>query len=83
MTLPSAKQIKDLAKTCRKVGIKHFKSADFEFTLTDELPNIPKSVQKSTPDDVVADVIATNSINDEQLLFWSAANGVNNEQQSN
>ena len=82
MTLPSAKQIKDLAKTCRKVGIKHFKSADFEFTLTDELP-ISKSIQKSIPNSIREDVIASETINDEQLLFWSSATGVNNERPTN
>lgn len=77
MSLPDAKTLKKLVDTCRKVGIKHFKSAEFEFTLTDE-PPVSKYKKKQAEQEVSTsfadDEFKGEALNEEQLLFWSAAN---------
>lgn len=79
MSLPDYKALKKLADTCRKLGIKHFKSADFEFTLSDEAPesNYKKRIKQqelSQQQSVIEEAFKSDSLTDEQLLFWSAAN---------
>jgi len=77
MALPSAKELKKLAKACRAAGIRHFKNAEIEFTLTDYVSEpAKKSVQKrnetSTMMSVMADDFETEELNQDALLFWSA-----------
>ncbi len=69
------KELKRIAAACRKAGISHFKSADYEFTLTEEVPLTPykraqeavKSVSKaSSQGDVESD-----SLTSDEILFWS------------
>ncbi len=73
------KSLKKLADTCRKAGIKSYKCAEFEFTLSDEGPisNYKKKLQMSTESGQSApatnDIFKTDTLTDEQLLFWSIA----------
>ena len=70
------KALKILALECRKVGIKHFKNSEFEFTLTDEVP-VSNYKRKKTQklefpiSNLNADIEETNKLTDEQLLLYS------------
>jgi hypothetical protein len=67
--VPTAKELKKLAKACREAGIHYFKSADFEFTLTGVPPEkITKN--KSVETDVQGD-IESDTLTEEELLYWS------------
>lgn len=71
------KTLEKLAKACRKAGIKHFKNATLEFTLTDEVPpSNYKKRQKASPkvphSSTSDDLIETDSLTETQLLLWSA-----------
>lgn len=70
MDLPDFKQLKQLADTCRKSGIKTFKGFGMEFTLTDEAP---VSTYKRKAADVAdtSNELADESLSPEALLFWS------------
>lgn len=76
MQLPNIKALKKLADTCRKAGIKHFKSAEFEFTLTEEAPlsayKLTKQ-SKATSNNVTTDnkAFESDTLSDNELLFWS------------
>lgn len=70
MDLKDPKSLKKLAAICRKAGIKTFKSGDFEFTLTDDLPRSDKKTKKSEALPATAEV-ETDEPSHEQLLFWS------------
>lgn len=73
------KELKKLADTCRKSGIKHYKCQDFEFTLTDSAPTIPtrrnkKGIVVSSNSPLVEDKVESDQqLTDDQLLFWSSA----------
>ena len=77
MSLPDAKALKKLADACRKAGIKSFKSAEFEITLSDEAPVSNYKRQKAAKSDVamgaVMDEFKSEAVSEDQLLFWSAA----------
>lgn len=66
-------EIKKLAKVCREAGIKHFKNADFEFTLTDDMPAYVRSIKpgKMTQKELDAP-IQSDDISEEAMLFWSS-----------
>lgn len=68
----SAKELKKLADACRKAGIKHYKQGDLEFTLTDDAPvsNYKKKQDKPFVD-TSSHQIETDSLSEEELLFWS------------
>jgi len=73
------KELKKLADACRKAGIKHYKSGDIEFTLTDEPPvssyKRRKSAASTQSDSVDSDKIDTDgwdTLSEEQKLFYSA-----------
>ena len=75
------KDLKALVNTCRKLGIKTFKTAEYEFTLADHEPKPivrrPKSSLKPKSElqqqlDELNDVIPGDMPSDESLLFWSA-----------
>lgn len=70
MTLPTSKELKRLAATCRKAGIKHFKSGDFEFTLADSLPE-PKRRAGAKVYDAPDANFEGEELTQEQLLNWS------------
>ena len=74
------KILKKLAKACREAGIKHYKDADMEFTLTDEAPqtSAPRG-HKAAPQPAasgVAPEFETDSLSPEELLFWSVNNNI-------
>lgn len=71
-----SKTLKKLAATCRKAGITHFKSAEFEFTLSDELPTVIS--KKSTKKEVKVsqnESFESDSLSEDDLLFWSSNPG--------
>lgn len=81
MSLPDYKALSKLASACRKAGIKSFKNAEFEFVLTDEAPqsaykrrmlNQPKVKEAYAP--ASAALIETDTLTEDQLLFWSSGN---------
>ncbi len=78
------KSLKKLADTCRKAGIKTFKNAELEFTLTDEVPvSQYKKAKKSTEAkaSVSNSSIESDSLTEEQLLFFSVVDPLSQETQ--
>lgn len=76
MSLPDHKALKRLADACRKAGIKTFKNADFEFTLTEDAPlsNYVRKKRSIRPEEdtgVDSATFKTDTLTDDQLLFWS------------
>lgn len=73
MQLPNAKELAKLANACRKAGIKSFKGAGIEFTLTDEAPvkNTKKTAAAVAQD--TQGSIESDEPGYEQLLHWSIA----------
>lgn len=75
MSLPDTKALKELVKSCRKVGIKTFKCADFEFTLTEDEPtsNYKKKAKATLFSQVPASEykVESEDLTPEQLLMWS------------
>lgn len=66
------KELKKLAAACRKAGISHFKSADYEFTLTEETPvSTYKQKQVSKVTTAPDAKFESDSLTDSDLLFWS------------
>lgn len=76
----SPKELKKLAKACREAGIKHFKNAELEFTLTDDLSaKAPKYTKRAltksfsnSPTAVDLDDLSDVELTDEQKMFYSA-----------
>ena len=69
------KAIKKLADVCRKSGIKHYKDANFEFTLADDLPETKKEARKNWDLSGKADESINNdALSEAELLFWSTGN---------
>lgn len=64
------KELKKIAAACRKAGISHFKSADYEFTLTDEAPKSAYKQSKASAADS-SEKFESDSLSKEELLFWS------------
>lgn len=75
MELPSAKQLAALAKACRKCGITSFKGAGIEFTLSPEAPVkiVNKPSRATAPADLGENVIETDELGPEALMFWSTS----------
>ena len=76
MSLPDVKVLKKFADACRKAGIKSFKSADFEFTLSDEpyvKPSKRPAIKAQKKENVFLenDTIESEGHSQEELLFWS------------
>ena len=74
------KELKKLAASCRKAGIKHYRCADFEFTLTDDMPITPtrhKSMLKISSSPMTTDKVieSDQEFTEEQMLFWSSNDG--------
>ena len=75
MSLPTPKELKKLAKACREAGIHYFKGENFEFTLTGVAPEkTGRGKNKSAPE-VQPEKIETDTITEEELLFWSTQGG--------
>jgi hypothetical protein len=75
MAIPTAKELKKLAKACRDAGIHYFKSAEFEFTLTGVVPEKP--VKGKAPLTHTQGDIESDTPSEEELMFWSTAGGIN------
>lgn len=78
MTKEELKQILEAAKVCRKAGIKSFKTATFEFTLTDDAPEPKKPRGKSkrvSEESTTQEILVENELTDEELLLYSAGFG--------
>lgn len=71
MSTPDYKNLKKLADACRKAGIKSFKNAELEFTLTDAPPISNYKKREAKPRAVEFEEVKDESLTDEQLLFWS------------
>lgn len=71
------KELKKLAAACRKAGISHFKSEQYEFTLTEDQPVSAYKQAKITASNSDAQVsgdtgkFQSDSLTDDELLFWS------------
>lgn len=66
------KALKKLADACRKAGIKHYKDAQMEFTLTDDAPVSNYKRKQKTPQYTSnTDVLSQDTLTEEQLLMWS------------
>jgi hypothetical protein len=77
------KELKKLADTCRKAGIKHFKNADYEFTLADDAPvsNYKKRNAPQLTGPVVDPGLSTQQLTDEEMLFWSVGGAAESTEQ--
>lgn len=76
MPAPSPKQLKKLADACRKAGIKSYKDADCEFTLTEDAPT--KKVKQSHNLSSIAKsdaAFSSDTLEGDSLLFWSTGVG--------
>lgn len=78
--VPDAKALKKLAKICREAGIKHYKCVDFEFTLTDELPEprlsakVIEAAAAASNSSGDGPAFRSDSLTPSELLFWSTRN---------
>lgn len=70
------KELKKLAAACRKAGISHFKSADYEFTLTEDAPKSAYKLKTGThePQAGANDKFESDSLSESDLMFWSVGN---------
>lgn len=68
------KELKRLAAACRKAGILHFKSADYEFTLSDTQPVRETKHSKSLGNAASDSKFESDSLSPEELMFWSTGN---------
>ena len=70
------KQLKKLVKTCREMGILHYKGDGFEFTLSHDAPakvKQSKNISKPNSPDIKFESDTPES---DALLFWSASGGI-------
>jgi len=66
------KSLKKLADVCRKAGIKSFKNGQFEFTLTDSIPESNYKKAKKAAVSISDSPIDDDSLTQDQILFYSA-----------
>jgi hypothetical protein len=78
MAFPTAKELKQLAQACRKAGIKSCKVEGLEITLA-EAPPVSRYKQRKASSQLLVssagdkvDPIDTDSLTEDQLLFWSS-----------
>lgn len=78
------KALKKLAAACRKAGIKTYKSADFEITLSDDMPTTPYKLKskKASSNTTVQNLeeVETEQLTQDQLLFYSVRLDEENDQ---
>lgn len=76
-------ELKKLARVCREAGIKHFKNADFEFTLTDDMPAaVIRTKQEPLSKAELDKEIESDDMSQEALLFWSTGEDYSTESQA-
>lgn len=75
MSAPDLKTLKKLAAACRKAGITHFKSPDFEFSLAPEVPQAKVVGSRQVPQDNDPSVLTAEDevLSPEAMMFWSVA----------
>ncbi len=85
--LPDSKELTKLVKLCRKLGIDSFKTTEFEFTLTNtQAPTYSRRRRKGSKVQVLSDTtedkidntpeeIPTNTLTEEEMMYWSVAPG--------
>ena len=72
------KELKKLAAACRSAGISQFKNNEVEFTLTDLPPSRPRRRSSKEQNKEVAaynkqaEIFESDTLSDEQLLFYSS-----------
>ena len=64
------REFKKLVKTCRELGVKSYKGADFEFTLNDFIPT-KRAGKKNELAEVQTEEIESDILTPEQLMWWS------------
>jgi hypothetical protein len=79
-----AKALKKIAAACRAAGIKHYKCPDFEFTLSDDVPesNYKRNKRLSTPfigGPAVDPDFKTDGLTEDALMMWSAVDPLSGE----
>jgi hypothetical protein len=84
----SPKEIKKLADACRRAGIKSFKNAEVEFTLSDVLPTTHTRSKRGNKSTIAQDLEQPDAIinneddlSEEELLFWSSPKLISEENQ--
>lgn len=81
MDLPTAKQLKELAKACRAAGITSFEGQGIKFTLSEDAPaprrrgKTPVEAKPAPKQDLGPNKIETDELGAEALLFWSVGEG--------
>lgn len=83
MDFPNLKELKKLAKACRSAGIsgfKYFKDGSYEFQLDPSYSENPKrksakSKENFSEQNSPSLDVETDSLTDEQLMFWSSGQG--------
>lgn len=79
------KALKKLVKTCREMGIKHYKGDGFEFELTAEAPVKRALPRKSAQERAITDEPQTNpdfdtdTLTEDQILMWSVQEDSDNQ----
>lgn len=69
----SPKDLKKLADSCRKAGIKSFKGYGVEFTLSDDAPvSNYKRTKGNTPQPDNGKAFESDTLSEEALLMWSS-----------
>lgn len=82
MSLPTSKELKQLAKACRAAGITSFEGGGVKFTLSD-LPVKLTSNKKIEPkQDLGENIVESDELSQEALLFWSTGDEKNQESSS-
>lgn len=86
MDIPSIKNLKKLAAACRKAGILNFKynkDESFEFSLDPSYQEPQKQVKASSQPQATTinpNTFETDTLTEEQLMFWSAPNDPESEE---
>lgn len=75
------KELNKIAKACRKLGIKHLKTDEFEIELGSDIQPIEKKTRsrKAVNESIFEEASLTpamnqTSLSDAELLFWSSEN---------
>lgn len=73
-------ELKKLARICREAGIKHYKTAEFEFTLSDDEPAGHTKVKSIPLTKAELDKeIESDDLSQDAMLFWSTGEDYSQE----
>lgn len=73
MSLPTPKQLLQLAKACRKAGIVQFKGEGVEFTLADRPAGNPRKAAGKVDNSPVVSQDDWDGLSEMDKLMWSSA----------